>query len=258
MQDAADLVGGRDPREVLVARTELPAGQQLGEQGQLRQQATLLAEHQPGPQVDDADTGVRGRLGGVLPVDTDARQERCPGAGRLVDLLVSTGSVIADSRRVDQHRNADLGAGGGEQFGGADPRAADQLPVGGVPALVPDADPAEVDHRVGALQNGPVQFALVGVPQSLTWSDRRPADQLGDLMTIRVEPGQQAFTQEATRPRHDDVHSAPDLFESVRAGHSWKAESRPLPMSGRPSGVSNLTRPTARGRPRIRPLRPAS
>ena len=75
VDDRGDLVVDRDPAHVLAAGTD-PAAEADSERGQHpAQHATVGAEDDPGPDRDEADPDLGGRLGARLPplADLDAK-----------------------------------------------------------------------------------------------------------------------------------------------------------------------------------------
>ena len=91
--------------------------------------------------------------------------------------------VVADSGRVDQHRDTQPGAFRGEQPGRVHPGRHQQVFVVLRPPVILDAGAAEVDHRVGTVEHRAVDVTGVRVPQHLVRAAGLGPDQPGHLVT---------------------------------------------------------------------------
>ena len=79
-----------------MAAAEAPADTQFEQRELLLERSALIAEHDAGAEVRDADTGLLCRRRGLLPLHAQVGEEPCPGRARLVDLGVAGVAVVAN------------------------------------------------------------------------------------------------------------------------------------------------------------------
>jgi len=97
-KDGRDSVNERDPAHPLVAGTERASKAEAKQRKKPRESAGTGAEHNPETEMDDANSGIGGGLGGGFPLAAKIRQKAGAVCGSLVEQLVAAVAVDAGSR----------------------------------------------------------------------------------------------------------------------------------------------------------------
>ena len=205
VQDQPHDVVAVDPGHVLPPATDGPAGAQLERRQQLRQRPALARQHDAGAQGHGAHTGA---LRGRLPVDAEPRQEVVAGGAVLGQQFVAARPVDADGGAGDEHgRLLGRGPDRGDDPPGRVDAALPQLPLArGRPALVGDAGPGQMHHRVRLGDSGRevVPGSPVDVAAAVGPGRARDA---GHVIAARAQRPRQRPADRPARARHDHPHA---------------------------------------------------
>ncbi len=192
MEDGAEQVVEHDPAEALPPISQHTAQPQPEGRKHPPQRSACRAEHDPDPQVDDADPRRASGLGRRLPLAAELGEESAAEGAVLVQDLGAAVAVAADRGSGDQHAGSAFESGErlAEEPSAGDAALAYLTLDAGAPAPSGDAAAGEVDRRVDPLQAFAIDRLRGGLPRDFAGLGMRfAADQAQDLVASRREEG---------------------------------------------------------------------
>ena len=181
-----------------------------------------------------------------LPVLAEPGEEAVARRRRLVDDAVAGVAVVADRARVDQHRHTRLDDGARQHLGRADPAVAQALLERARPALVADADAAQVDDGVRAAQRARVELAGVRIPEHLVGVRRCASDDPQHPVVGGPQRRRQRRADQpgGTRDRDDGrlVPSVTRLYSPRSASNAPSSSRRLMVVRKRPASAPSISR----------------
>ena len=209
-----------DPAHPLPSRPDRPteAGFENGQHA--TQGPTVGTQNDPDPH-DDHPTGIRGRLGGSLPVPAEAGKHVGSSRAGLVEALFERGSVVAHGRSIHQHgRWFRQRRHGLHQATGGLQSAVLQAPeLGGTPAFFGDRFPGEVHDAISLLQGlqhrrllpggglGGIEAETLQIVTSALGEGPVAAAENGELVPLCEQMGHQLTAHESRTPHQKQPHA---------------------------------------------------